>query len=72
MGFHENPKEILAGSYHYNAAFIGRSDSAVAGFSCGPLYLYPVLTRIVHRAVRQLLLNRKEVCLQIKMENLWV
>ena len=43
MGFYESPKEILACSYHCNAAFIGRSDSAIAGFSSSTIYLYSVL-----------------------------
>ena len=43
MGFYESPKEILACSYHCNAAFIGRSDSAIARFSSSTIYLYSVL-----------------------------
>ena len=43
MGFYESPKEILACSYNCNAASIGISDSAIAGFSSSAIYLYPVL-----------------------------
>ena len=43
MGFYESPKEILAGSYYRNAAFIGRFDSAIAGVRRSTIYLYPVL-----------------------------
>ena len=43
MGFYESPKEILACSYYCNAAFIGCSDSAIAGFSSSTIYLYFVL-----------------------------
>ncbi len=43
VGFYESPKEILACSYNCNAASIGRSDSAIAGFSSSAIYLYAVL-----------------------------
>ena len=43
MGFYESPEEILARSYHYNVAFIGCFDSAIAGFGSSAIYLYSVL-----------------------------
>lgn len=47
MGFYESQEEILACPHYCDVTIAGRSDSIIAGFGGGSVYLYSVLM-VVH------------------------
>ena len=56
LGFHENPEEILACSDYRDTAVAGSVDCIIARFCGGALYLYTVLTTVVHCRKSELIL----------------
>jgi len=44
MGLYEGSQEILACPRDYHVAFVRCFDRVIVGFSCGTIYLHPVLT----------------------------